>query len=155
MNNINDLIKQIYEIQEEINSKKDEINKLKESELSLEDKLNELNTILLTNMVSENKSEIQTDNLIALYFRKNEFSYGDETALLNYLKNNGLDKYVAVKTTTKESINKNSLKKDLKINSELKESLKDFVGDRVTEYVVVTTEENHKKMLEHIENAKK
>ena len=59
----------------------------------------------------------------------------------------------STKTTT--SLDKTVLKKDLKVDASLKEDLKDFVGDRVVEYVTVTTAENHQKMLEHIEESKK
>lgn len=152
---VTDLITEIHKLKQEIDSKTEEITKLQESKNELQNKLDLFNDDLLKKMINNKETEIKTNNLVATYFSKNEFTYGDENALLNYLKDKGLNQYITVKTTTKESINKNNLKKDLKSNEELKQSLKDFVGDKLIEYVVVTTEENHEKMLEHIEQGKK
>lgn len=152
---VTDLISEIHKLKQEIDSKTEEITKLQESKNELQNKLDLFNDNLLKEMITNKQTEIKINNLVATYFSKNEFTYGDENALLNYLKDKGLNQYITVKTTTKESINKNNLKKDLKSNEELKQSLKDFVGDKLIEYVVVTTEENHEKMLEHIEQGKK
>ena len=122
---------------------------LKEEATNIDSELETLLKELLEEMKSQDMVEIEVEDLVASKFAKNEFSYGDEKALLNYLLEKNMQQYVTTKTT--QSINKTSLKKDLKVNQDLKESLKDFVGDRLTEYVVVTTKENHQKMLEHIE----
>lgn len=132
-----------------------------EEKTKLEVELGEVNTQLenllgeiLQEMLSKNTQEVHTkDGLVAQYFCKNEFSYGDEKALLAYLLANNMNKYITTKTT--QSINKKDLKKDLKEDVTLKESLSSFVGDRKTEYVVVNTEELHQRMLEHIEETRK
>lgn len=149
---IEERIKRIHELQDSIKEKENAIAELKAGVAILDSELNTLNDELLHEMISNGNKEIKVDDLVASYFYKNEFSYGDEKALLQYLKDHSMNSYIITKLT--ESINKAALKKDLKTNKDLKESLNDFVGDRKVEYVVVTTEENHQKMLEHIENNK-
>ena len=149
-------IKQAYILKLDIDRIDSEIQKLKEEKEKAEKELAEVNTLLLTEMLGQKKDEIETDDhIFANYFCKSEFSYGDEKALLKYLQEKGLTPYINTKITTTVTINKNALKKDLKENKELKESLSQFVGDRKVEYVVVTNYENHQKMLEHIEEGKK
>ena len=149
---VEERIKRIHELQDSIKEKENAIAELKAGVAILDNELDTLNDELLHEMISNGNKEIKVDDLVASYFCKNEFSYGDEKALLQYLKDHSMSSYITTKIT--ESINKTALKKDLKTNQELKESLNNFVGDRQVEYVVVTTEENHQRMLEHIENSK-
>ena len=152
---LNEKIKKVYELktkQEEIQAKQEEL-KQQLNELAQEQE--KLSSEILVEMKTNNVSEQDTDNLVAQYFSKNEFSYGDEKLLLSRLQELSLDKFIKTVTKTTTSIDKNNLKKELKVNANLKETLKDYVGDRLVEYVVVTTKENHEKMLEHIDNSKK
>lgn len=87
------------------------------------------------------------------YFSKEDVAWLDDDGLLAKLKEDGLKDYI--KVTTKESIDKTKLKKDFKTNDSLKESYQAFYGTKLTEYVTVTTPENHTRMLEHIEENKK
>ena len=148
------LVKEIFTKSAEVEEKQKQIEQLEKEieELTAtieDDKLN-----LLNHMKEEKQEVFEEDDLVAQLFVKNEFSYGDEKALLNKLQEMKLNQYVKVTTKTTTSIDKNALKKDLKTNTSLKESLSDFVGDRVVEYVVVTTQEKHQRMLEHIEESK-
>lgn len=132
-----------------------DMEKLKNNKAELQKRLDELNTEILTEMINSGQKEIETeDHIFATHYSRTEFTYGDEKALLNHLKEYGLDEYVNYKTTTTVSINKNALKKDLKAKPELKESLKEFVGDKTTDYVIVTNAETRQKMLEHMEEGK-
>lgn len=152
---LNEKIKKVYELktkQEEIQAKQEE---LKQQLNDLAQEQETLSNEILVEMKTNNVSEQDTDNLVAQYFSKNEFSYGDEKLLLAKLKELSLDKFIKTVTKTTTSIDKNNLKKELKVDADLKETLKDYVGDRLVEYVVVTTKENHEKMLEHIDNSKK
>lgn len=152
---LNEKIKKVYELktkQEEIQAKQEEL-KQQLNELAQEQE--KLSNEILVEMKTNNVSEQDTDNLVAQYFSKNEFSYGDEKLLLSRLQELSLDKFIKTVTKTTTSIDKNNLKKELKVDANLKETLKDYVGDRLVEYVVVTTKENHEKMLEHIDNSKK
>ena len=152
---LNEKIKKVYDLkmkQEEIQAKQEE---LKQQLNDLTQEQERLSNEILVEMKTNNVSEQDTDNLVAQYFSKNEFSYGDEKLLLSKLKELSLDKFIKTVTKTTTSIDKNNLKKELKVNVDLKESLKDYVGDRLVEYVVVTTKEKHERMLEHIEENKK
>ena len=152
---LNEKIKKVYDLkmkQEEIQAKQEE---LKQQLSGLTQEQEKLSNEILVEMKTNNVSEQDTDNLVAQYFSKNEFSYGDEKLLLSKLKELSLDKFIKTVTKTTTSIDKNNLKKELKVNVDLKESLKDYVGDRLVEYVVVTTKEKHERMLEHIEENKK
>lgn len=152
---LNEKIKKVYDLkmkQEEIQAKQEEL-KQQLSELTQEQE--KLSNEILVEMKTNNVSEQDTDNLVAQYFSKNEFSYGDEKLLLSKLKELSLDKFIKTVTKTTTSIDKNNLKKELKADADLKETLKDYVGDRLVEYVVVTTKEKHERMLEHIEEGKK
>ena len=152
---LNEKIKKVYDLkmkQEEIQAKQEEL-KQQLSELTQEQE--KLSNEILVEMKTNNVSEQDTDNLVAQYFSKNEFSYGDEKLLLSKLKELSLDKFIKTVTKTTTSIDKNNLKKESKADADLKETLKDYVGDRLVEYVVVTTKEKHERMLEHIEEGKK
>lgn len=149
------LIVDIYSMSQEIEEKTQQLTKLKEEIDALTTSVDEKKNSLLALMKEDEEIELHDNDLVAHYFKKSEFSYGDEKALLTKLQEMNLSQYIKVTTKTTTSIDKNTLKKDLKTKEDLKESLKDFVGDRVTEYVVVTTEEKHQRMLEHIEDSKK
>ena len=146
-------IKKVHDLNTAKEVKVAEQTKLQEEITALDTEAGILLTEILSEMKSSESTEVKVDDLVAQYFCKNEFSYGDEKALLNYLIKNKMNKYVTTKIT--QSINKKDLKKDLKLDSSLKESLSTFVGDKTTEYVVVTTEEKHQRMLEHIEETMK
>ena len=143
----------------ELEAKKKELEELQAYIKELENCINDNKTILLEIMKEDKEVEYklscEDDTLFANLFTKNEFSYGDEKALLTKLQEMNLTQYIKTTTKTTTSVDKNALKKDLKTNTSLKESLKDFVGDRLVEYVTVTNSENHQKMLEHIEEGKK
>lgn len=150
----------IFSQSKELEEKKQELENLQARIKDLEECLDCNKNLLLGSMKEDNEDEFRlkcSDGkyLFANLFSKNEFSYNDEKALLTKLQEMKLDKYIKVTTKTTTSIDKNTLKKDLKVDASLKEDLKNFVGDRVVEYVTVTTAENHQKMLEHIEDNKK
>ena len=148
------LIKDIYALAIAIDSKTKEMEEIKSVVDYMTNEMEEMKSQLLKLMKEDSEVELHDDDLVAHCFQKSEFSYGDEKALLNKLQEMQLNAYIKVTTKTTTSIDKNALKKELKTNAKLKEDLKDFVGDKLTEYVVVTTEEKHQRMLEHIEESK-
>ena len=151
-----DLIDYIFKLETSKEKNEKELDSLKEDIKELEDEISIAKESLLSKMKQDKDEMFETNNnLVAQFIAKNEFSYGDEKALLNKLQELKLSNYIKTTTKVTTSIDKNTLKKDLKTNESLKESLKDFIGDRVTEFVVVTTKENHTRMLEHIEENKK
>lgn len=105
-------------------------------------------------MEDANELSHESGDMVATYFSKKEFAWFDDKALLENLKANpDLTKYITTKTT--QSVNKNELKKAMRADNSLQESLSQYVGDKTTTYVVVTTKEKTEKMLEHIESNKK
>ncbi len=114
----------------------------------------ELLLSIKADMEEQKEESHESGDLVATYFSKKEFTWLDDKALLEKLKATPeLLKYISTKTT--QSVNKNELKKAMKNNSSLQESLSQYVGDRASTYVVVTTKEKTEKMLEHIEANKK
>ena len=100
--NLNEKIKKVYELktkQEEIQAKQEE---LKQQLNDLTQEQEKLSDEILIEMKTNNVIEQDTDNLVAQYFSKNEFSYGDEKVLLSKLKELCLDKFIktVTKTTT-------------------------------------------------------
>jgi len=94
----------------------------------------------------------KSENLVAQKFVRDNVGYTSEAEVLNYLKNSYDGQCVKVKVT--ESLDKNALKKALKNDMKLSEALDSMTVKTITEYVVVTDSENHKKMLEHISEQK-
>ena len=58
---------------------------LKEEATNIDSELETLLKELLEEMKSQDMVEIEVEDLVASKFAKNEFSYGDEKALLNHL----------------------------------------------------------------------
>ena len=141
----------------EINDKLDAITKQKE-ELDAQEKIlttekESIYSKLLTYCKDNSVNEQQIDGLFLNYFSKSEVTWLDDVGLLAKLKAEHLKEYI--KVTIKESVDKTALKKALKTDVKLAETCKPFYGDKLTEYVTVTTTENHQKMLEHINESKK
>ena len=108
---------------------------------------------LLVFMKESDSKEIDLTDIVATYFSKENVSYTSDKDVLDYLKQNNYNDLITIKTT--ESLNKNALKKALKTDENLSKALNDLTVTNITEWVVVTTKENHDKMLEHIESNKK
>ena len=86
-------------------------------------------------------------------FSRHNVGYTDEKAVIETLKSIGMSNLIRIKTT--EALDKTPLKKELKANAALSEALKPYVLDSTTNYVVVTTEASHAKMLEAMEGNRK
>ena len=152
-----ELVKEIFDLK---NQKEKMETELQEKETyykaiisDLDSKIELKEKDLLTAMKTLDNKEVEVDNLVATYFSKENVSYTSDSDVLNYLKENNYTTLINSKTT--ESLNKNALKKALKTDLDLSKALEKLTIKTVTEYVVVTTKENHIKMLEHIDNNKK
>ena len=146
------LIDKIYNLKLQKEQNEQKMKELKEINDSLEIEINSLSVELLNSLKSENKKEEKFENLVATIFEKESITYVDENKILDYLKQNCEGKYI--KTTIKEALDKNNLKKAMKNDETLSNGLSELIKKENYEYVVVTTEENHTKMLEHIEKNK-
>ena len=139
----------------------DEIEALENQKKELEEKLKAINSErdeVYSDLLIEAKNarikDEKLNDLFLTYFCKEDVTWLDDAGLLKKLQENGATEFIKVVTRTATSIDKNALKKAFKTNQSLKEEYKAFYGNKLTEYVTVTTEENHKKMLGHIEENK-
>ena len=140
----------------------DEIEALENQKKELEEKLKSLNESrdsvyldLLSDVKEQGIRDQQINDLFVTYFSEEDVTWLDDAGLLKKLQENKANEFIKVVTKTTTSIDKNALKKAFKTNESLKETYKDYFGTKLTEYVTVTTKENHTKMLEHIEESKK
>lgn len=150
---LENLMKSIYEAKLEKEKLEKDIAEIKEKIESLDKYIDQNSTELLNEMTLNDQTEYQHDDLIAERFVKESIGYTDEAAVLEYLKNTYDGKYIRTKIT--ESLDKNQLKKAIKSDNELAQALDSMTSRKTTEYVVVTTIENHQKMLEHMNESKK
>ena len=149
------LVEQINVIQGDIDALNQQIAEL-QSQLTLKSSELETAKASLLSQMQESKLEEYHDeekDLFATVFSKTNIGYSSDSDVLAKLKGTQFAKFIKVKTT--ESLDKNPLKKEIKSNKELEELLKPLIVESTTTYVVVTTSENHTKMLEHIEENKK
>lgn len=150
----NELVRQISTIQDEIDALTKQIEGLQAQITLREEDLNSKKKELLEGMQSKKLDEYHDEehDLFATVFSKKNIGYSDEKGVISLLKEKGFGRFVKVKTT--ESLDKNPLKKEVKSNKELEGLLKPLIVESTTTYVVVTTGDNHGKMLEHIEKGK-
>ena len=110
---------------------------------------------LLAEAKAANIKDEKLGKYFLTYFSKEDITWLDDAGLLKKLQENNATDFIKVTTKVTTSVDKNALKKAFKANESLKEEYKDYYGSKLIEYVTVTTEENHTKMLEHIEEGKK
>ena len=145
-----ELIKTIYEKQNRVKQIELEMEKLKSEVNTLNTEIEPLKEELLSTIEDDN--QINVDNLVAQRLHRKNVGYTSDNDVLKWLKDNYEGKYV--KTTIKEALDKNPLKKALKEDEILKVGLSQFILEGVTDYVVVTDKENYEKMMEHINEGK-
>lgn len=146
------LIKNIHSAKEKRDSIEKQINDLKAELDQIDNYIEECSNDLLKQMKSSETKVLEVENLVAETFSKEDVGYTSDKDVLEYLKSNGYNQYIRTKVT--ESLDKNPLKKAIKTDEALAKGLDNLTIKTLTEYVVVTTKENHQKMLEHIEGKK-
>ena len=145
------LISEIHALKVEKEALEKEQEVLKDKISALDTDINAKNTELLNKLKELKQDLVEYNDLVAYKGHVDTVAYKDEKEVLKYLKDNGYNNLI----TIKESLAKNPLKAALKKNEELKKALDDMLENKTTEYVVVTTKENYKQILEHIEENKK
>ena len=151
----NELLRGINSIQGEIESLNRQIEDLKSQVSAKEEALGGMKDALLSQMVGESMDEYHDEGgkLFATVITKTNIGYSSDADVIAKLKGAGYAQFIKTKTT--EALDKNPLKKEIKANKELEGLLSTLIVKTTSSYVVVTTEENHAKMLEHIESGKK
>ena len=142
-----------FNLRQEIKKLEEQAAAIKEQIAAVNAELEPIDADLLKAIKETGQDEIQFDNIYLNYFKKTNVGYSNEASVMTYLKENNLQKFVKTKTT--ETLDKAGLKKELKTNTKLKAALDPFVSESLTEYITVTSAENHGRMLEHIEAGSK
>lgn len=132
-----------------------QIEDLKQQVTNLDAEITTNKDGLFAEMSKEKLTEFydEKSNLYANVFSKVSVGYTSDNEVIAKLKANGYANFVKVKTT--EALDKNPLKKALKEDEALQKIINPLIVESTTSWVVVTTNENHQKMLEHIEENKK
>ena len=143
------------ELDDSIDQLNAEIKALQEKLASTTEERVNVYADLLADAKAADIKDQKVNDLFITYFSKEDITWLDDAGLLAKLQENGANQFIKVVTKTTTSIDKNALKKAFKVSEELRETYKNFYGNKLTEYVTVTTEENHQKMLEHISENKK
>lgn len=150
---VNNLIKAIYEAKASKEIFEANIAELKCKIDALDADIEKHNEELLAELKEDGSLEYISDTgLYANVFKKESVGYTNDADVLKYLKENNYNEYVKTKIT--ESLDKRPLSKALKIDEKLAAALEAMTVKTTLEYVVVTSAENHQKMLEHIEESK-
>lgn len=138
-----------------ISKLEESIKNMQETLKTVEEKRVEIFAKLLEMSKKKKLKDEKVNDLFVTYFSKEDITWLDDAGLLKKLQENKANEFIKVTTKVTTSIDKNALKKAFKTDEALKESYKDFYGTKLTEYVTVTTEENHSKMLECIKSNSK
>ena len=143
-----ELVKEIYNLKNHRDIITKNIDKYKQQLVQIEADIDEKEKQLLQKLRDSNLSEVEADDLVGFTQTRSSINYVSESDILDVLKTKFNSDYIKVKVT--ESIDKNSLKKALKINQELSAELSQFITHTSSESVIVTTKDNRQRMLEHI-----
>ena len=146
---IMDLIELTYNAQKERDKQEAIIAEAKDKIASLEADINSYKNELLELITDYDPFIGADDNMLAVRMAIKATGYKDEKGLIEFLKNNYEGKFIKSKVT--ESLDKVPLKKELKTNAQLSKDVEPFIENSTVPYIVVTDQENYKKMLEHIE----
>lgn len=136
----------------ELTVEKDELEfvakRTKEKLENIEQMITRLKKELLAIMKDNNFDEYCAHGLVSSIGSKASKGYSkeEEAQIIQILKDNALSNCISVK----ESLLKRELSKELKSNEELRESLKDFGTEKVSEFVTVMTIENATKQKQII-----
>ena len=145
-------MKSAYALRKKKEELEAQVEKLKAEIDAIEDQLQTQNSQILAILKELKKDEVLEEGLYANLFSKEAIGYTSDKDVIAWLKANGYSSFVKSKVT--ESLDKNPLKKAIKADPKLAEALAGMTVRSTTEWVVVTDEENHAKMLEHIREGK-
>lgn len=148
-----EIINEIQDLQLKKEELEKQIEALKSQVTELDSNINEKKDELIKVMDDSAISTIDTDtDLNAMIFSKENVAYKNEAEVISWLKQNCQSDLIRIKTT--ESLDKTAIKKAIKNNPDLAADLDQFIEKTTTRWVVVTTKENHERMLEHINSGK-
>lgn len=145
------LINKFYETKLEKEAIDNQINELKEKSNILETTLEELRYEITKELKEKSLDSFITNNqFIAVYSEKLSTTWVNELEIKNKLKANGYDKFIKPKLT--ESLDKNAIKKALKIDSKLHNLIGPSIIQEPKSTAIITTVENYQKMISEIQD---
>ena len=109
---LNEKLERYYQLQKEIEEREEEMKSLKEE--------------IIKEMEIEDISSQNTGVVEGKIINKTSFKYNDEVAMINYLKEKGLESFVNSK------VNTSNMNKELKKKGSLYEDLKPYVLETST-----------------------
>ena len=104
---------------------------LQEELETIKAKMAELKTEIVNDMEEAGLSTFEVDNVKAQVVSKETIKYTDELAIIKYLEDNGLDRFIVKK------IDATSMNKELKKSSTLNESLNSYVARTTAPSLIV------------------
>lgn len=107
---------------------------------------------ILAILKESGKEEVLEEGLYANLFVRENVGYVSEDAVVKWLLSNGYSNLV--RTSTAQAIDKTPLKKAMKTDEKLAKGIASLTVKTTSQYVVVTDEENHAKMIEHVKENK-
>lgn len=146
------LLQEIYNLKMHKEIIETNIERLKGELASVSSVLDDKEATLLRKLLEQDLLEVESGELVGFKQSKKSVGYTSDSDVVNILKTQFDNKYVKTKVT--ESLDKNALKKALKVDAELNELLAPYILNGTTDYVVVTTKANRERMLEHINEAR-
>lgn len=144
----NTLLTDIFNLKELKSKAEAELNVVKAKINAIDAELSFKSGLLLEELTTNNMTTYNPENtdLIALKCSQKSFEYYDESKCILALNNAGYSNLVKVKSTS--SLDKNAIKKAVKSDNALLDLINAHSGEKITEYVIVTTLENYQKMQE-------
>lgn len=144
----NTLLTDIFNLKELKNKAEAELNAVKEKINAIDAEISLKSGLLLEELTTNNMTTYNPENtdLIALKCSQKSFEYYDESKCILALHDAGYSNLVKVKSTS--SLDKNAIKKAVKSDNALLDLINAHSGEKITEYVIVTTLENYQKIQE-------
>lgn len=139
-----------------LKKKKEELEaqaaKIKEEISKIDSQIKTESDGILAILKESGKEEVLEEGLYANLFVRENVGYVSEDAVVKWLLSNGYSNLV--RTSTSQAIDKTPLKKAMKTDEKLAKGIADLTVKTTSQYVVVTDEENHAKMIEHVKESK-
>lgn len=146
INKINALMYEYHSLKNIYDELDEQKKKLDEKMKDIESQYKPLGDELVELMKQVEEVEHHNNGIVASLMHKEGVKYVDENATILKLMELGRADMIRVK----QELNKVALNKALKNDVELSEALGAVIEKTSTDYIVVTTEEKHERMLEHI-----
>lgn len=142
----NGKIIEAYRLAKEIDGLEAEKARIEASLKEATSKLEDAKKFLLSEMQASSVDEAKEGDVYVNLFHRESIAYEDPNKVLEYLEDTGRTDLIRVK----RELDKKAINKAVKTDGNLANALASMTSKKVTSYVVVTDDNNHGKMLEHL-----